>query len=150
MIDAAHRQFLLERAGAGLIRHSGRSLYEHLCGTHDLLEAWGNSKPICDGGLFHSVYGTASFKQKAWPISDRITIQKLIGSEAELMVYVFCTSDRRLFLSSGPRALREIEAANLLEQGSRGTRLRHLRHCDISRAAGEAIRQHLSRKVEAA
>ena len=58
MIRDEHRAFLIERAHADAVKHSGRSLYDHLCGTHALLEQWGNCEPVCTAGLFHSLYGT--------------------------------------------------------------------------------------------
>jgi Domain of unknown function (DUF6817) len=147
MIDEAHKQFLLGPAGADKIRHSGRTLYEHLVGTHDLLQAWGNSKPVCDAGLFHSIYGTKHFKRQTWPLSDRETIRGLIGRDAEALAHAFCTVDRpRVFLAKpeGPfwkilRDLREIEAANLLEQGSKSRWLEQLLESDVSRGAKQAI-----------
>jgi hypothetical protein len=146
MIDEAHKQFLLGPAGADKIRHSGRSLYEHLVGTHDLLQAWGNSKAVCTAGLFHSIYGTNKFRTKAWPLEDRKTIQKLIGWNVEQLVYLFCTTDRPkdFFPVLNPsqwemRALREIEAANLIEQGSKSRWLKRLLESDVSRGAKQAI-----------
>ena len=152
MIDA-HKQFLLGPAGADKIRHSGRSLYEHLVGTHDLLQAWGNAEPVCAAGLFHSIYGTKHFKHRTWPITDRETIRGLIGRDAEVLAHVFCTVDRpRIFLSEpeGPfwkilRDLREIEAANLIEQGSRSKWLQRLRESDVSEGAKRALQQHLDK-----
>ena len=165
MVDEAHKQFLLG-AGADKIRHSGRSLYEHLVGTHNLLEAWGNSKPVCDAGLFHSIYGTKHFRHKTWPLTDRATIRELIGSQAEKLAYWFCVKDppRDLLYSINPvmplfydshlnrssfetletlRNLREMAVANLLEQGSRSNSLRRLYDCDISDGAKRAIARHL-------
>jgi hypothetical protein len=143
-IDEAHKQFLLGPAGADKIRHSGRTLYDHLVGTHDLLQAWGNSKPVCTAGLFHSIYGTKHFRHQTWPIIDRATIQKLIGPEAELLAYVFCIADRpKAFFANADgfltRPLREIEAANLIEQGSKSRWLERLLEGDVSRGAKQAI-----------
>jgi hypothetical protein len=137
MIREAYKEFLLDRLHTDAVRHSGRSLYTHLAGTHDLLQEWGNPMHICNAGLFHSIYGTVRFRHKAWPLDLRNTIMELIGPEAELLVYLFCVTDRpRAIIESrgslfnkhknetvmlAPltlRSLREIEAANLLEQGS--------------------------------
>lgn len=147
MIDDRHRQFLLA-LGTQEVRHSGRTLYEHLCGTHELLEAWGNPEHVCNAGLFHSIYGTGNFKHQSWPLVKRVAIKELIGQESEGLVFIFCVSDRRkLFLKVvAPlgRALREIEAANLLEQGSNSSSyLVRLRDSDISDGAKHAIARHL-------
>lgn len=160
MMWPGQEQFL-RKANAHLIKHSGRALLDHLKGTHDLLAAWGNTGEVCDAGLFHSIYGTNKFRTKPWPITDRETIRNLIGERAEWLVYVFCTTDRPRALFEvtkiGPlwrmtdlrfltpdllRDLREIEAANLLEQGSRSKWLKRLRDCDISDAAKRAIDEH--------
>lgn len=152
MIDERYQQFLLGRTHADKIKHSGRTLYEHLCGTHDLLQAWGNAEPVCNAGLFHSVYGTNKFRHKAWPIERRGIIQKLIGYEPEVMVWIFCTIDRpsAWFVETTEPlefmcSLREIEAANLLEQGSKSRWLQRLHDSDISdgakRAIGESMKE---------
>jgi hypothetical protein len=153
MIPKKYEEFLLEQARAGEVSHSGRTLYEHLAGTYELLREWGNVEPVCLAGLFHSIYGTQHFKRRVWPLTDRATIQELIGPQAELMAFIFCTCDRALFLGRRPRALREIEAANLIEQGSRGNTLKRLSRCDISPEAKRAIERHLAapgRKEKAA
>ena len=148
MIRDEHRIFLIERAHADAVKHSGRSFYDHLCGTHALLEQWGNCEPVCTAGLFHSLYGTNRFRHKSWPLTERATIRELIGERAEELVYLFCTSDRpRAFLRTLDtpilRALREIEAANLLEQGSQSKWLRVLAASAISNGARQAIEAKL-------
>jgi hypothetical protein len=154
MIDDSHRKFLLGPARADKVRHSGRSLYEHLCGTHDLLQAWGNREPVCTAGLFHSIYGTRRFRHRAWPFSDRRTIVDLIGPEAERLACVFCWIDHRHFFEATRwgmdevlRSLLEIEAANLLEQRSKSGSLQRLRRVDISDGAKRDIDQYLKAMV---
>jgi hypothetical protein len=148
MIRNEHRIFLIERAHADAVKHSGRSLYDHLCGTHALLEQWSNREPVCTAGLFHSLYGTNRFRHKSWPLTDRATIRELIGERAEELAYFFCTRDRPWEFFNMPdtpilRALREIEAANLLEQGSRSKWLRVLAASAISNGARQAIEARL-------
>src|SRR5262245_31314953 len=154
MIDELHKEFLIKRAHARTLRHSGRNLFDHLCGTHALLEAWGNAKQVCDAGLFHSIYGTNKFRQKAWPLTDRVTIQLLIGSHAEFLAHMFCVADRpkaffpeQVEMIEHPlfKQLREIEVANLIEQGSRSRWLHKLRDSKVSDGAKQAIDQHLRR-----
>jgi hypothetical protein len=152
MIRDEYKQFLLGPASAGKTRHSGRMLYEHLCGTHKLLEEWGNSENVCTAGLFHSIYGTKRFRYQSWPVKDRGTIKSLIGPEPEMLAYIFCTADRpRSFLAdmdgSLTPALREIEAANLIEQGSGSHWLTRLRDSDISEAAKAAVDRHISARA---
>jgi hypothetical protein len=155
MIESKLTQFLIVQAKADQTRHSGRSLFDHLVGTHDLLQRWGNREEVCDAGLFHSIYGTNAFRRQCWPLNRRANIANLIGSEAETLVYLFCTSNRphdfifpddilAMMPEATLRALREIEAANLIEQGSKGRWLAMLRASDISDAAKSAIDTHLA------
>ena len=127
-----HRQFLFD-LGANTTRHSGRTLFEHLKGVHDLLRDWDNNSHVCLAGLFHSIYGTDVFKHVS--LDDRGKLREMIGDTAEFLVHCFSTRDRPLFASvEDPKVrahLMEIEAANLLEQGSSGRALHRL-----SRAKG--------------
>jgi len=161
-----HKQFLLERLHADRVRHSGRSLYTHLVGTHDLLEGWGASQCICTAGLFHSIYGTVKFRHKCWPLDSRNAIIDLIGPDAELLVYLFCVTDRprAIVQTTGPlhnrhknetvmlapqtlAELREIEAANLLEQGSHVTHWLRALAPTVSESARTAIESRRKRAV---
>jgi uncharacterized protein DUF6817 len=149
MINAKHMHFLIDN-GAARIRHSGRLLLEHLAGTHDLLQQWGNPKHVYTAGLFHSIYGTNYFRHGL--ITDRIELQKQIGEEAEALVHIFAHADRprawfryNIWPPQQLRELREIEAANLLEQGSTSRWLGELLTTDISAAAKAAITKHLNR-----
>ncbi len=153
MVADKYKDFLLGPAKTATVGHSSRNLYLHLCGTHDLLESWGNPEPVCLAGLFHSIYGTKSFRHKSWPLDDRKTIRELIGEEAERLAYVFCTADRGLFYSAADgfltRDLREIEAANLIEQGSKSGRLKKLYDSNISVPAKRDLKRYLEISNEA-
>jgi hypothetical protein len=168
MIQERHKQFLLGQAHANTVRHSGRTLYTHLCGTHDLLRSWDNDNDVCLAGLFHSIYGTRVFLRRVWSIENRDTIRDLIGPKAEGLAYLFCVLNRPRALIDIKRggavdeallrdyrtmemvrlsgetigSLQEIEAANLLDQGGRRW-LKSLRDCQISKPAREAISKHL-------
>lgn len=126
MLDT-HRQFLLA-LDANKTRHSGRTLFDHLKGVHDLLRDWDNDTDVCNAGLFHSIYGTNTFKHQS--LSDRGELVKMIGVRAEMLVHFFATKDRPLFESVNAKTIRrqlmEIEAANLIEQGSRSKALHKL------------------------
>jgi len=157
MIKAAHINFLTQFAHANQVKHSGRTLLAHLRGTHDLLREWRNKAAVCEAGLFHSIYGTNKFKHVSWPRENREMIKRLIGEEAENLVFTFCSCDRPgAFFDpncpwpiGGPalRALREIEAANLIDQGSRTKWLERLRDSDISDAAKFHIKWYLGQPV---
>ena len=153
MIESKLTQFLIAQAKADMVRHSGRSLFDHLVGTHDLLQRWGNREDVCNAGLFHSIYGTARFHYKVWPIEQRDVIRGLIGDYAEKLACLFCIMNRPAaffgckdawLVPQMLRDLHEIETANLLEQGSKGRWLARLRASDISAAAKAAIDAHVA------
>lgn len=118
--------------------HSGRTLFEHLKGTHDLLEKWGNPTDVCVGGLYHSIYGTEFYKVQSADVADRKHIADVIGPRAEELAFLFCTTDRAGFFHEADKpspmlvdrttkksvpvstatlgSLIEIEVANYVEQ----------------------------------
>ena len=148
LIDNRVVAFLKHQIDAEGVGHTGRTLYDHLMGTYDLLDRWGNRSDVCLAGLYHSIYGTYHFRHKSFPISQRKTIQNVIGERSERLVYLFCVTKRpeaffRAFESTANDAtgtaalydyhvqstiqiatgmltdLLEIESANLIEQGGR-------------------------------
>jgi len=163
MVEERYRAFLMEHLRVQDVRHTGRSFFAHLKGTHDLLRDWGNPEPICVAGLFHSIYGTRHFRHKAFPIENRDALADLIGNEAEFLAYVFCVAERpKVFLANADRSqisihdhytndlihlsrsdlnnLLEIEAANLMEQGGNVSKsLQQLQKTGISAAAKACI-----------
>jgi hypothetical protein len=136
----AHRSFLIE-LDANKTAHSGRTLFEHLKGVHDLLRDWGNTDDVCAAGLFHSIYGTKTFKHQS--LSDRTKLAAMIGDQAEFLVHCFSTRDRPFFKSIDDpvirRQLMEIEAANLLEQGGNERTLRRLADMKLTAGAKAAL-----------
>jgi hypothetical protein len=115
---------LLQAAGAGKTKHSGRTLIDHLDGTYNLLHAAGCSRDVCLAGLAHSVYGTNRFRKQTIPEEMREGVRRIIGERAEHLAYTFGRIDRPRAIEAGDGvdeadlpALSLIEAANLLEQG---------------------------------
>lgn len=84
----AYESFLIQH-GATELGHSTEDLLTHLRGTQALLVRWQAPKPLELAGLFHSVYGTESFRQTLLPLTLRPTVQALIGLEAERLAYLF-------------------------------------------------------------
>ncbi|WP_206956337.1 DUF6817 domain-containing protein [Trinickia acidisoli] len=139
----AAREFLIERSAAKR-SHSGATLLTHLFGTADILMQCGASEAVVLAGLFHSAYGTASFRDAICQWSERPALVELIGIDAERWVWLFCRTNNRVrtisarlrneavpvvdrvtneSLEIGPsdiNALASIEIANLLEQNSLG------------------------------
>jgi hypothetical protein len=109
------------------LRHSGRTLYDHLVGTYRILKSEGASRDVCLAGLFHSIYGTSIYKADTMDANNpahRDTIRKLIGERAEMPAWVFGQLDRPACWSKSDAEfppdlaadLRAIEKANLREQ----------------------------------
>jgi hypothetical protein len=84
----------LSALGAGDFAHLNGTLEAHLVAVHDLLEAWGASPTLCRAGLYHAAYGTAGFTEAMVALDRRHEIARLIGSEAERIVYAYCACDR--------------------------------------------------------
>ena len=92
---------LLRDCGTFEQPHSGRVLIDHLTATYSLLKDWGNSEPVCMAGLFHSIYGTHFFQHQSISRDSRGYLQRLIGLQAEELVWLFCSIDRpRTLLNS--------------------------------------------------
>ena len=85
---------LLQRSGAMVTPHTGRVLHDHLLGTYQQLQAWGNSQAVCMAGLFHSIYGTNAFTHQSLLQSQRAELRHAIGQEAEALAWLFCSIDR--------------------------------------------------------
>lgn len=115
----------LKTVGAFQTRHSGKTLGHHLLGTYALLADAGCDEETCLAGGLHSIYGTDRFQhQTCDPAADHQRIAALFGKRAEELAYLFYeTSPRTKKIERGDiagsgtaRALRLIEAANLVEQ----------------------------------
>lgn len=85
---------VLLRSGAMQAAHSGRTLFDHLLGTYNLLIQWGQPQAVCLAGLFHSIYGTNAFLRQSLQASQRAELQVVIGIEAEALAWLFCNIDR--------------------------------------------------------
>mmetsp|Transcript_8121 Transcript_8121/g.11702 ORF Transcript_8121/g.11702 Transcript_8121/m.11702 type:complete len:306 (-) Transcript_8121:622-1539(-) len=78
-----------------VLEHTGHAAFdEHLRGVQSVLRFWGAPEHLTAAGLFHSIYGTEGFQGFALPLSERETIQKMIGPEAEKLCFIFCMVDR--------------------------------------------------------
>ena len=83
-------QFLAAR-GAQDMRHSGRTLFEHLVGTASHLISAGAEDDVVYAGLCHSVYGTPFFARSLLRAEDRALLQSAIGVGAEELVWKYST-----------------------------------------------------------
>ncbi|MBD1558796.1 hypothetical protein HC752_17835 [Vibrio sp. S9_S30] len=85
---------MLQGLGAGDFQHLNGSLEAHLKGTEKVLKSWGSSESLQIAGLFHAAYGTAGFDENMVSLSQRQEIARVIGSEEEALVYLYCSCDR--------------------------------------------------------
>lgn len=84
---------LLRRLGFGKLEHDSHVPFiSHLVGTRRLLVDWGERPALCDGGLFHSAYGTEYF-EVAEP-AERDEVIAVIGEDAEEVAWLWCTIER--------------------------------------------------------
>lgn len=163
---------LLEELGADVTSHSRGTLLDHLRGTHDLLEQWGNPPDVCVAGLFHSIYGTYVFDKQCADMSMREEVREVIGRDAEWLVYVFCVTDRRCFYDHLDEtqfrlrdmaddrdleldrdtlaALIEIEVANIVDQVPRRSNKKALRAAEFYSQAFSRSRSLISAAALAA
>jgi aspartyl/asparaginyl beta-hydroxylase (cupin superfamily) len=79
---------------AARARHGFRSLLQHLSGTFDILNGWGQKPAICLAGLMHSAYSTDAFSRRTFSLGERDAVRELIGHEAERLVFLFATVRR--------------------------------------------------------
>lgn len=124
----------LQSAGCFDVRHSGRTLGDHLMNTYRLVKQLGGSESAALAGGLHSIYGTNIFGTASLPYSARPDLAIRFGARAEYLAYLFSRIGRPWELETGlahdrdTRApvelsrddlfdLRLIEAANLVEQG---------------------------------
>ena len=62
----------LQSVGASLYPHAhGRSLYDHLIGTRNILRCWSQPFWIQAAGLFHSVYSSDVYRQQVLDADQR-------------------------------------------------------------------------------
>eukprot|EP00931_Biecheleriopsis_adriatica_P055319 TRINITY_DN32676_c0_g1_i1.p1 TRINITY_DN32676_c0_g1~~TRINITY_DN32676_c0_g1_i1.p1 ORF type:complete len:202 (+),score=13.55 TRINITY_DN32676_c0_g1_i1:33-638(+) len=92
--SASPHEFLLKMGADKLPHGEGRTLYQHLCGTQDLLAQ--ARRPVHEqlAGLFHSIYGTRPYTRTRGLVT-REEVVKTIGFRAETLVFLFCTLRHR-------------------------------------------------------
>ena len=70
-------------------------------GTAAVVEAWQQPPAIRQAALLHSIYGTGVYSPACLQsTTDRHVVQRLVGDEAERLVYLYCNLDRRRFFQS--------------------------------------------------
>jgi hypothetical protein len=87
----------LQALGAGAFPHVNGTLERHLHGTERLLREWGSREALCVAGLYHAVYGTDGIEGCLTALDGRDAVRRIIGAEAESLVYVYGACDRERF-----------------------------------------------------
>jgi hypothetical protein len=86
---------LLASRGAAAIPHPGGTLLTHLERVHALLAQWGARPALRRAGLCHAFYGTDGFAVALGDPSRRDELALMVGEEAERLVYLYASCDRR-------------------------------------------------------
>jgi Domain of unknown function (DUF6817) len=92
---AAMAESLASRGAAG-IPHPGGTLLAHLERVQALLAQWGARPALRRAGLCHAFYGTDGFAVALGDPSRRDELAAIAGDEAERLVYLYASCDRRL------------------------------------------------------
>jgi hypothetical protein len=93
-MDAAEQ--LLIETGAAAVLHPGGTLLEHLRRVRRLLASWDASPDIQLAGLTHAAYGTDGFNVSLLDLNERRRLARVIGAEAENLVYLYASCNRAL------------------------------------------------------
>ncbi|MER7179737.1 DUF6817 domain-containing protein [Streptomyces hyaluromycini] len=86
---------LLRTLGAAEIDHPGGTLLVHLQRVQEQLAAWGARPALQLAGLCHAFYGTDGFPTALLPLDRRTELVAVIGAEAEAIVYLYASCDRK-------------------------------------------------------
>lgn len=105
-----------------MIPHSGSTLFDHLYKTFCILKNLNQSNDTCIAGLLHSIYDTEYFSAGLSFSKDFLV--ELVGSHAESLVEIFCSTNRdQIILNNSINLSKEkhrdilyIAYANSLEQ----------------------------------
>lgn len=117
--------------------HGDSDYYTHCFGVYDILKSINADTNVCKAGLYHSIYDSEYFSAENNVTREEII--KLIGSEAEDLVYRFCNIKNRFnviltnsfkFPPEIDKSLTQIEYANLKEQYLRSKNNQLIDMCD--------------------
>ena len=73
--------------------HGNKTFYDHLMGTFKFLFKTGENEDVCLAGLYHSIYDTCYYTADLGLTREQVV--KLIGEEAEDLVFKFCSLEDR-------------------------------------------------------
>ncbi|MEU5049348.1 DUF6817 domain-containing protein [Streptomyces sp. NPDC021096] len=95
---------LLRRLGAEGIAHPGGTLLAHLQRVQAQLATWKARPALQLAGLCHALYGTDGFPTALLPLDRRTDLAAVIGPEAEAVVYLYASCDRKATYPAFARA----------------------------------------------
>ena len=93
--DWAAIEIFLTSHGAQTEPHPGGTLLQHLLRVRERLARWQAPTEVQLAGLCHAVYGTDGFPRADLPIERRDELTALIGEQAEAIVYLYDSCERR-------------------------------------------------------
>jgi hypothetical protein len=93
--DSGEAIALLRELGAADMPHPGGTLLAHLERVHAQLAVWDARPALQLAGLCHAIYGTDGFPTALLPLDRRPEVAAVIGAEAEAIVYVYASCDRK-------------------------------------------------------
>ncbi len=82
---------------AARLSHTNRPFIAHLAATWRILKDWKMPTAVCRAGFLHSAYSTSFYPHALFTLADRGLVRRVIGREAEGLVFRFCSMDRRGF-----------------------------------------------------
>jgi hypothetical protein len=85
----------LRDLGAADLAHPGGTLLAHLQRVERQLAEWGARPALRLAGLCHACYGTDGFPDALLPPGHRAELAAVIGAEAEALVYLYGSCDRK-------------------------------------------------------
>ncbi|MFJ9147583.1 DUF6817 domain-containing protein [Streptomyces sp. NPDC102270] len=86
---------LLREFGAESIAHPGGTLLTHLQRVQARLATWKARPDLQLAGLCHAFYGTDGFSTALLQLDRRNDLAAVIGAEAEAIVYLYASCDRK-------------------------------------------------------
>jgi hypothetical protein len=93
--DWAAIERFLQAHGAATIAHPGGTLLAHLSRVRKRLAEWQAPPEVQAAGLCHATYGTDGFETSLLGTDQREVLAELIGEQAEALVYLYGSCDRR-------------------------------------------------------
>jgi hypothetical protein len=93
-LDRTRTEAFLLVKGVERIPHPGGTLFAHLKRVAGLLNSWSAPEHLEIAGLCHAVYGTDGFATPLVDVAHRESVQVVVGSKSESLIYLYASADR--------------------------------------------------------